>query len=445
MTPVYLIDVSCYRPPEEYKAPFHSVMALRGASWVQAGEKDRPAEENEFQKRVFDRAGLDPEGTFLPPAINPRFCGHTPDQSMTASNEECRLGLFGAMEGLLAKTGLVASDIDIIMREDTQSYHLGGMGCSNGVIAVNLVADLLRSPRHRNSNAVLLTIESTTPAYYIGHDRTRLVANCLFRMGSAAVLFSNKENWRSDNRAKYRLLFHQRVHIGSSDEAFRAIEYSPDPEGHNGIFLGKNVVTEASKALTKAMWKIGPRLLTWGQIAAYASNYVQRKVLRHKNVAPYQPMFYIPVQHFLIHAGGSKVLDGLGKALSLSDHLLQPSRDVLFDYGNISSSTTWYTMADVETTRGVKQGDKLLQIGMGSGIKCGVNVWQALRDVHDLHPAWAHKLTADQIAVLRKTKVPPPSPPYLAMLLLLLLALLAAAFTHLPQLRQWQRHFKSEL
>lgn len=59
----------------------------------------------------------------------------------------------------------------------TQSYHLGGMGCSNGVIAVNLVADLLRSPRHRNSNAVLLTIESTTPAYYIGHDRTRLVAN----------------------------------------------------------------------------------------------------------------------------------------------------------------------------------------------------------------------------------------------------------------------------
>lgn len=37
----------------------------------------------------------------------------------------------------------------------------------------------------------------------------------------------------------------------------RAIEYSPDPEGHNGIFLGKNVVTEASKALTKAMWKVG--------------------------------------------------------------------------------------------------------------------------------------------------------------------------------------------
>lgn len=43
----------------------------------------------------------------------------------------------------------------------------------------------------------------------------------------------------------------------SSFNTCRAIEYSPDPEGHNGIFLGKNVVTEASKALTKAMWKVG--------------------------------------------------------------------------------------------------------------------------------------------------------------------------------------------
>jgi predicted naringenin-chalcone synthase len=30
------------------------------------------------------------------------------------------------------------------MRTDVQSYHLGGMGCSNGVVAVNLVKDLLR-------------------------------------------------------------------------------------------------------------------------------------------------------------------------------------------------------------------------------------------------------------------------------------------------------------
>lgn len=63
-------------------------------------------------------------------------------------------------------TGLKPTDIDILvttcsifcptpsmasmlvnafsMRPDIQSYHLGGMGCSNGVVAVNLIKDLLK-------------------------------------------------------------------------------------------------------------------------------------------------------------------------------------------------------------------------------------------------------------------------------------------------------------
>ena len=42
----------------------------------------------------------------------------------------------------------------------------------------------------------------------------------------------------------------------------RAIYYGPDTEGINGIYLGKNVVTEASKGLTKAMWAIAPKVST---------------------------------------------------------------------------------------------------------------------------------------------------------------------------------------
>ena len=33
------------------------------------------------------------------------------------------------------------------MRGDIQSYHLGGMGCANGTIAINLVRDLLKVRR----------------------------------------------------------------------------------------------------------------------------------------------------------------------------------------------------------------------------------------------------------------------------------------------------------
>ena len=40
----------------------------------------------------------------------------------------------------------------------------------------------------------------------------------------------------------------------------RAIRYGPDEEGINGIFLGKNVVTEASKGLKHVLTKIGPKV-----------------------------------------------------------------------------------------------------------------------------------------------------------------------------------------
>lgn len=78
------------------------------------------------------------------------------------------------------------------------------------------------------------------------------------------------------------------------------------------------------------------------------------------------------------------MLDGIGKELQLDENALEPSRAVLQDYGNVSSSTTWYTLGYVESVRGAKKGDRLLQIGVGSGIKCGVNVWRAVRDIHDV-------------------------------------------------------------
>lgn len=46
-----------------------------------------------------------------------------------------------------------------------------------------------------------------------------------------------------------------------------------------GIAQGKNVVTEASRALTKAMWAAGPHVLSMQQKAEFAANWVARKVI----------------------------------------------------------------------------------------------------------------------------------------------------------------------
>eukprot|EP00983_Pelagomonas_calceolata_P037741 1136484-Pelagomonas_calceolata.AAC.8 len=105
----------------------------------------------------------------------------------------------------------------------------------------------------------------------------------------------------------------------------------------------------------------------------------------------------------------------------MGDHA--PSCLRLCPSGNVSSSTTWYTLGYIETVRGVQKNDTVLQVGVGSGIKCGVNYWQgglhlhlkagrappsplqALRDVDDLHEAWQHRASPERLAQLNAPPV----------------------------------------
>jgi hypothetical protein len=89
-------------------------------------------------------------------------------------------------------------------------------------------------------------------------------------------------------------------------------------------------------------------------------------------------------------AGGYAVLKGLQQAMRLPADRMLPSFATLRDYGNTSCSTTWYVMAYMESIEGIKRNQTIMQIGMGGGMKAGVNVWRALRDVKVTHTAWRH-------------------------------------------------------
>jgi FAE1/Type III polyketide synthase-like protein len=59
------------------------------------------------------------------------------------------------------------------MRQDVQSYHLGGMGCGNGVMAFSLIRDLLQA--RPNSIAVFVPSEITTYCFYPGLQKDYMV------------------------------------------------------------------------------------------------------------------------------------------------------------------------------------------------------------------------------------------------------------------------------
>lgn len=72
------------------------------------------------------------------------------------------------------------------MRPDISSYNLAGMGCSAGLISVELVKNLLNS--RPNSTALIVSTEIITPNLYNGDEKGFLLQNILFRCGELRLL-----------------------------------------------------------------------------------------------------------------------------------------------------------------------------------------------------------------------------------------------------------------
>ena len=181
------------------------------------------------------------------------------------------------------------------MKSNVQSYNLSGMGCSAGVIAVNLAKDLLQ--HHRNCNALVVSTENITQNFYLGTQKSMLIPNMLFRVGGAASLLSNKR--RDYWRAKYQLLHVVRTHKGADDAAYNCVFQKEDPDGVVGVKLDKSLMAIAGEALKINITTLGPLVLPVTEQLKFFFNLVQRKVLKQKQKA-YIPDFKKAFDHFCI-------------------------------------------------------------------------------------------------------------------------------------------------
>ncbi|KAI3708063.1 hypothetical protein L2E82_37091 [Cichorium intybus] len=326
---------------------------------------------------------------------------------MAAAREEAEDVMFGALENMFKSTNVNPKDIGILvvncslfnptpslssmivnkykLRGNIKTFNLGGMGCSAGVIAVDLAKDMLQI--HRNTYAVVVSMENITQNWYFGNKKSMLIPNCLFRVGCAAVLLSNKSTDRC--RAKYKLLHVIRTHRGSDDTAFNCVYQEEDNAGKIGVSLSKDLMAIAGGALKANITTLGPLVLPISEQLLFFASLIARKLTDSK-IKPYIPDFKLAFDHFCIHAGGRAVIDELEKNLQLSEEHVEPSRMTLYRFGNTSSSSIWYELAYTEAKGRMRKGNRVWQIAFGSGFKCNSAVWEAVRTVKpsDCNP-WA--------------------------------------------------------
>ncbi|KAB1213974.1 putative 3-ketoacyl-CoA synthase 20 [Morella rubra] len=313
--------------------------------------------------------------------------------------EEAATVMFSAVKDLLEKTNTNPKVIDILisngsifcptpslsamvvnkfrMRSNIKSFHLSGMGCSAGIIAVSLAKDLLRV--HRNSLALIVSTEALNQQWYTGKNPSMLLTNCLFRMGGAAVLLSSREQDKS--RAKYELQHLVRTTKAQDGLSHSCVYQDVDSENNTGISISKGILNVAGDALKTNIAALGPLVLPISEQMKYGFSIIGQKVRWDKRrTRIYIPKFRKAFDHFCIHAGGRAVIQAIEKNLQLSKEDVEPSRMTLYKYGNTSSSSIWYELCYIEAKGRMKRGDKVWQIAFGSGFKCNSAVWKCITE-----------------------------------------------------------------
>ncbi|KAL9299603.1 3-ketoacyl-CoA synthase 9 [Arabidopsis thaliana] len=394
---VYLVDYSCYLPPESLQVKYQKFMDHSKLI------EDFNESSLEFQRKILERSGLGEE-TYLPEALH---C-IPPRPTMMAAREESEQVMFGALDKLFENTKINPRDIGVLvvncslfnptpslsamivnkykLRGNVKSFNLGGMGCSAGVISIDLAKDMLQV--HRNTYAVVVSTENITQNWYFGNKKAMLIPNCLFRVGGSAILLSNKGKDR--RRSKYKLVHTVRTHKGAVEKAFNCVYQEQDDNGKTGVSLSKDLMAIAGEALKANITTLGPLVLPISEQILFFMTLVTKKLFNSK-LKPYIPDFKLAFDHFCIHAGGRAVIDELEKNLQLSQTHVEASRMTLHRFGNTSSSSIWYELAYIEAKGRMKKGNRVWQIAFGSGFKCNSAVWVALNNVKpSVSSPWEH-------------------------------------------------------
>lgn len=422
--PVYCIDFVTY------KGPKHLQVTRKRFSEVTGSVANQTEESKRFQMRVYDAGRIGEETTF-PESIMAK----QPKLNMEGARQEAKDVMCSSVSELFQRTGISPKKIDIVivncslfcptpsltamlvqhfqMRSDILSYNLGGMGCSAGVISIDLAKRLLQN-LPKGSHALVVSTENITQNWYHGNQKSMLLSNCLFRQGAAAILLCN--GGKTARHAKLQLHQSIRTHRGATEEAYQCVYQTEDEHGYRGVRLSREVMRIAGEALTQNIVNLGPLVLPWTEQLRFFLNQLARKALKNDGVTkkvlcaildapviggvvkyivkhaersdtnggeytidPYVPDFQRAFDHFCVHAGGRAVIDAIEKSLQLDSEKMEPSRQTLYRFGNVSSASIWYEMEWIlKEAKDVKAGQSVWQIAFGSGFKCNSAVWKIL-------------------------------------------------------------------
>ncbi|HTB05136.1 MAG TPA: type III polyketide synthase [Bradyrhizobium sp.] len=215
-------------------------------------------------------------------------------------------------------------------RSDAMRVPVFGLGCAGGASGLSIASRLAQA--RPGSNVLLVTIELCSLA--LRHDeltKANIIAISLFGDGAAAVVLRAGDGGATQIENAGEHLWPDTLGI---------MGWSVDPEGFGVIF--QRTIPDF---VTAHLNPVVTRILADMQLSM------------------------ADIDRFICHPGGAKVINALETALTLDQGTLDCERQVISDYGNMSSPTILFVLEQVRA-KGLPARSLLTALGPGFTASC---------------------------------------------------------------------------
>jgi polyketide synthase Type III len=220
-------------------------------------------------------------------------------------------------------------------RSNLRRASIMGLGCAGALPTLKWASDFVRANPGRQ--ALMLAVEICSACYYVDSTLETVVGNAICADGAAAFLIAAPQQ---ANRTYPQILdFETFIDTEQINEV--GLQHR---DGKLRIVLGASIQHLAGPLIETAL----------------------QQLLQRHGLSRSQIRFWV------VHPGGRRVIDNVQKHFGMTDTQLRFSRDVLRNYGNMSSPTVMFVLDEVIRTGDPRRGDWGVMIALGPGMAAEV-------------------------------------------------------------------------
>jgi predicted naringenin-chalcone synthase len=205
-------------------------------------------------------------------------------------------------------------------------YDLVGSGCGGAIPNLQVAESLLKT--NGGGVVVSVAVEICSSVFRMGNDLSLILSNALFSDGAAAAVLMTKPSG-------FELVASAGRYVPEQRDAIRFVHKEGQLHNQLSLRLPELVKKCAAEVVDDLMSAHGLKT--------------------------------DDIKHWAFHTGGEKIINAVRDEIGVPEERLRATREVLAQYGNMSSPTVWFVLKEL-LQNGISAGEWCIMVAFGAGL-----------------------------------------------------------------------------